>query len=126
MSIKRREKLNRLKKKRLKLAKKPVAVPRAEAPVKIENPYASMEEIEADADLMWMAWIEHYGELSEDFVPPLFEQDADGLRPAPWIGTYRDIMLEKYQSMEIVEPRVKFNLMFVVRTIAAESGALLV
>ena len=113
MSQKRRAKVEKRKRKNKKTKSantKPIAKPKQSAPT-IENPYSSPEEGKADLYLMNDAWKEHFENVDENFSPPLLEQDGTGMKAAPWIGTYRDILFEKYKSMDLVEPRLKFNLM---------------
>lgn len=62
-----------------------------------------------DVDLMQVAVEKHYGEVSDDFIPPLFE-DAEGVKFSEWVGTFRELMQEKYTDTVIVEPKVKFIL----------------
>jgi hypothetical protein len=62
------------------------------------------------------AWEKHYSNIGDNFVPEIYIQTADGtLMLAPWVGTYRDLMLEKYGSFDLVEPRVKFNLFMLIK-----------
>jgi hypothetical protein len=76
-----------------------------------ESPYANAKEAEEDIDIMWLAWQQHYGaDLPDDFVPPFMDEQNGEMKLAEWVGTYRDLMLEKYTLMGKVEPRVKFNL----------------
>jgi hypothetical protein len=76
-----------------------------------ENPYPNMEAIEEDMNLLSHAWKTHYGgELPDDFIPPLFCQDEEGTKMAAWVKTFRDAMLDKYETMETVEPRFIFLL----------------
>ncbi len=78
-----------------------------------ESPYANAKEAEEDIDMMWLAWQQHYGaDLPDDFAPPymILDKPSGEMKLADWVATYRDLMLEKYTLMEIVEPRVKFNL----------------
>lgn len=73
--------------------------------------YPTAADVEPDIGIMLVAWEWHYGPLSEDFVPPMFEWHEDGLlTAAPWMATFRDAMLAKYGLFELVEPRVKFIL----------------
>ena len=74
------------------------------------SPYASLKDNMADIELMTPAWEEHYGLISDDFSPPLFVEDGEGLIAAPWVETYRNLLLEKYKSMDLVEPRIEFIL----------------
>jgi len=82
-----------------------------------------VEEAEADMLLMGEAIAEQYGEVPDDFVPPIFiAESGGGLRAAPWVGIYRDILLKKYFSLEFVEPRLKFNLKVLGETILEQAS----
>lgn len=74
-------------------------------------PYSDKASMVEDIELMSIAWKKHYGNISDDFIPPIFEEDSGGLKAAGWVEVYRDMMLEKYKSLEIVEPKIKFNLL---------------
>jgi len=106
MSVKRKEKQEK-RKKRLKLTKNTPTKPRAASTGKPGDAYGNAAAVIEDVDLMQSAWEQHYGELSIDFVPPLFEEGAAELKMAPWVGTFRDLMLEKYTDMAIAEPKIK-------------------
>ena len=109
MSVKRKEKQEK-RKKRLKPTKNTPIKPRAASTARPGDAYGNAAAVIEDVDLMQSAWEQHYGELSIDFVPPLFEEGAEELKMAPWVGTFRDLMLEKYTDMAIVEPKIKFIL----------------
>lgn len=108
MSQKRRKKVEKLKSKRAKTKNRTLAAKNTSF---IKNPYESQEAVLEDMEIMHSAMVKFYGDISEDFHPPLYEKDEHGLKLAGWIGVYRDLMLEKYKSLDLVEPRVKFNLM---------------
>lgn len=108
MSVKRKEKQEKRKKKRIKSGLPPTKS-HANSTKKRDNPYSNKEAVLEDVDLMQVAVEKHYGEVSEDFLPPLFE-DADGVKLSEWVGTFRDLMQEKYTDPAIVEPKVKFIL----------------
>ena len=82
----------------------------------LANPYASDEEEQADIDLMRVAWVQHYGELPEGFVAPLFEkqnEDEEQIKASemlPWVATYKDLLLEKYRDKALVERIARFSL----------------
>jgi hypothetical protein len=78
-----------------------------------KNPYLNAESAEEDIDLLQHAWEMHFGELPDDFIPPLFCQDEEGLKMEAWGETFRDLMLKKYETMELVEPRFRFLLALV-------------
>jgi len=107
MSVKRKEKQEKRKKKRIKLGVQSTK-PRADVTKKPHNPYSNYEAVTEDVDLMQIALEKHYGKMSDDFVPPIFKQDGEGLKMCEWVGTLRDLMLEKYTDMAIVEPKLKF------------------
>ena len=114
--MKRKNKLEKRELKRLKRAKM------AEQSIyPVENPYDSKEAALEDSYLLMPAWEKHYGKLPEDFTPPLFEQDAEGFKMAAWVATYRDMLLDKYGTMEIVEPRVKFIFSFLTNSMLEKS-----
>ncbi len=73
-----------------------------------KNPYPNAEAAEEDMDLLLHAWAIHYGELPDDFSPPLFCEDEEGIKMEAWGETFRDLMIKKYETMELVEPRFKF------------------
>ena len=110
MSVKRKEKQEKRKKKRLKRANNAPTQLRAVGTGRPGDPYGNADAVLEDVDLMQSAWEQHYGELSADFVPPLFEEGAVELKMAPWVGTFRDLMLEKYTDMTTAEPKIKFIL----------------
>lgn len=85
--------------------------------------YENQADLQEDIGMVADAWQEHYGELSEDFVPPFFEETADGLKAADWMATYRDMMLEKYGDWEFVAPRATHILQIMIVQ-AAEEGFL--
>lgn len=115
MSQKRRAKLEKRKSKK---NKKPRNVLKKAIPGNIlENPYSNINDLEADILLMNEAWERHYGEIPEDFIPPMFENTEQDLRAAGWIETFSNLMLEKYKSSTLVEPKVKFILMNLNETI---------
>ena len=107
MSVKRKEKQEKRKKKRIKLGLPPTKAHTGTK--KRDNPYSNKEAVLEDVDLMQVAVKKHYGEVSDDFIPPLFE-DAEGVKLSEWVGTFRDLMQEKYTDTVIVEPKVKFIL----------------
>jgi hypothetical protein len=77
----------------------------------LKSLYRHPADCKEDLEMVTAVWQEHYGDLPEDFVPPFFEAAGDdGLKAADWVGTYRDLLLEKYGSLELVEPRLKFIL----------------
>lgn len=76
----------------------------------LKSLYKDPADCEEDLEMVAAVWQEHFGELSEDFVPPFFEDFGDGLKAADWVRTYCDVLLEKYGSLELVEPRLKFLL----------------
>lgn len=69
--------------------------------------------MQEDIDLLRQAWEIHYGVLQDDFSPPLFCEDEKGLKMEAWGETFRDLMIKKYETMELVEPRFKFVLFHV-------------
>ena len=85
--------------------------------------YENYADLQEDIGMVADAWQEHYGELSEDFVPPFFEETADGLKAADWMATYRDMMLEKYGDWAFVAPRATHILQVLVVQ-AMEQGLL--
>lgn len=73
-----------------------------------KNPYPCAQAAEADIELVRQAWAIHYGKLSVDFRPSLFCEDEEGLKVEAWAETFRDLLLKKYGTMELVEPRFRF------------------
>jgi len=63
--------------------------------------------------------MEHFGSVPDDFIPPIYIADEDGVpaRLAPWVELYRDKLLNKYHALDLVEPRLKYNLYFLADTI---------
>lgn len=125
MSQKRREKLEKRKKKAKAAGAKKITVNTSALPSKVPDEFkhaycANDPNIEKDMDLLQMALETHYGHLQDDFHPPIYETTDDGMKPADWVATYRDLMMEKYQSMEVVEPKIKLNL-FILSTIKLEN-----
>jgi len=111
MSVKRKEKQEKRKKKRIKSGL-PATKSHTHSAKKRDNPYSNKQAVLEDVDLMQVAVEKHYGEVSDDFIPPLFE-DAEGLKLSAWVDTFRDLMQEKYTDTAIVEPKVKFILSLV-------------
>ena len=99
--------------------RKPV---RAPAPVsggtgdigELPNPYGtsgeSLEEMHQDLILVHEAWKRHYkvDELPDDFVPPFLHEDNEGLKFDGWIGVFRDLMIEKYGSLDAADARIRY------------------
>lgn len=108
MSNKRKEKLAKRARRKQKRA------PTASQPSigqTIKSLYRHPADCQEDLEMVTAVWQQHYGDLPEDFVPPFFEAAGDdGLKAADWVGTYRDVLLEKYGSLELVEPRLKLLL----------------
>lgn len=74
-------------------------------------PYSNADDCIEDMDILQTAWEAHYGELSEDFVPPFYYQTDDGtLQLVEWPQTFRNLLLEKYglSKLALVERRFKF------------------
>lgn len=112
MPTKRSEKREKRKRNQIRQYKNRATLLPADSPGMPESPYANAKEAEEDLDIMWLAWQKHYGVVPDDFAPPymILDEQSGEMKLAEWVGTYRDLMLEKYTSMERVEPRVKFNL----------------
>ena len=110
MPTKRSEKQEKQKRNEIRQYKNRPTLVSTGSPGMPESPYANAKEAEEDIDIMWLAWQKHYGVVPEDFVPPVMDEQSEEMKLAEWVGTYRDLMLKKYALMEIVEPRVKFNL----------------
>jgi len=106
MSVKRKEKQEKRKKKRIKSG---LPATKSHSPKKPDSPYSNKKDVLEDVDLMQAAVEKHYGEVSDDFIPPLFE-DAESGQLSEWVGTFRDLMQEKYIDTAIVEAKVKFIL----------------
>jgi hypothetical protein len=89
----------------------------------IPNPYDSAEEAKADIELVHEAWKLHYGDqIPDDFVPPLFLRDDQGFVGAEWMAVFRDLLVEKYGSLDAAEPRMRFVLGVVAETMVDEIG----
>jgi hypothetical protein len=63
------------------------------------NPYSHEPDQDAKIDedfaVMRAAWKEQFGEIEDDFAPPLGVVDRDG-SPHPWVFAFKRLMIEKY------------------------------
>ncbi|POZ50697.1 hypothetical protein [Methylovulum psychrotolerans] len=76
-------------------------------------PYSNADDYIEDMDILQTAWEAHYGELSEDFMPPFYYQNDDGtLQLVEWTQTFRDLLLEKYGSSKLALVERRFKLIF--------------
>jgi hypothetical protein len=111
MPMKREEKVAKRKNKLAKQQKRQQLKRGRTAPVgqlEPKNPYLCAQAVEDDIELVRQAWTIHYGELTVNFRPPFICEDEEGLKMAAWAGTFRDLLLKKYGTMELVEPRFRF------------------
>lgn len=107
MPTKRSEKRERRKRNEIKQYKNRAYLNRLGMP---ESPYTSDLELAEDCILKIGALQKHYGN-SWEFSPPVFQDMTDEeIKQAPWVETYRDLLLKKYGSLEIVEPRLRYIL----------------
>jgi len=75
-----------------------------------ENPYSSDEEVETDRQILKQAWMIHFhlAEVPEDFLPAMFVEDDEGMAGAPWMAVFRDLLIDKYGSLDEAEPRFRY------------------
>jgi len=82
-----------------------------------KNPYPTAQAVEEDIELLRQAWAIHYGKLPVDFRPPLFCEDEEGLKMEAWAETFRDLLLKKYGTMELVEPCFRFMVYHLIQSL---------
>lgn len=110
MPTKRSEKRERRKINEIRQIKNMIGITGPRSLGSPENPYTSDLDLAEDCILKIGALQKHYGN-SWEFSPPVFQDMTDEeIKQAPWVETYRDLLLKKYGSLEIVEQRLRHTL----------------
>jgi|GEM_PF-4067733 len=78
----------------------------------LPDPYQNPADLESDLKLADEAVTEYFGEVPEDFIPPFLieDPDNDAISLHPWGAVFRDKMVDKYGSLEVAEPYLKYAL----------------
>ena len=79
----------------------------------MKSPYKSLEAEQEDNRLMESVMNKYYEEIFTNLA--LYGEKSSPPDPLEWIQRYADLLLEKYKSMDLVEPRLKFHVTSVKR-----------